>query len=241
MPQHDDTPEGMADLSRILLTEESLESILSKVATLAGREIAGSDAVSVTLVEDGRARTAASTADLAVEVDRLQYAAGEGPCLDAARQHVVRLVTDMATDSTWPHYGPAAAAAGVGSSLSVPLPVRDTVLGALNIYSCERGSFDDVDLERASTLAAHAAVAVANAHAYNTTVQLAAHLRVALETRGVIEQAKGILMQRHRCTADDAFELLRAASQNENVKLRDVAGRIVAELDGGRGSSAGAD
>jgi GAF domain-containing protein len=218
------------DLSRILLSEESLESILDKVTSLAERSIPGTEAVSITLLRPAGPITAASSGHLATAADELQYGADEGPCLDAARLNVIRVVDDMTTDDRWPTYGPHAAAAGVRSSLSVPLGVKDRTVGAMNIYACGRDAFDDSAIEAAEGFAGHAAVAITNAELYLTTVELARQLNVALETRGVIEQAKGILMARQGCTADDAFAILKERSQHENVKLRDVAARVVAEV-----------
>ena len=204
-----DDSSGFADLSRILLAEDDLDSILLKVAEVAERTIPGSDSVSITLLRDGQPETAASTSSLAVDVDELQYGADEGPCLDAAREQVVRVVEDMVAEERWPAYGPHAAERGVRSSLSVPLPVRDTVLGAINVYSRTPRTFDDDDVETARTLAAQAAVALANAELYARTAALAEQLQVALESRAVIEQAKGIVMAQRRCTADEAFDELR--------------------------------
>jgi GAF domain-containing protein len=224
------TDDGIDDLSRILLSEESLDDILLKVAHLAERTLDGSDAVSITLIRGGKAVTAASTAALAVDVDELQYGADQGPCLDAAREHVIRVVEDMTEEQRWPAYSPHAAERGVRSSMSVPLPVREQVLGAINVYSRSPRVFGEDDVAAAETLVSHAAVALANAELYAQTAELAKQLQTALDSRGVIEQAKGILMAQHRCTPDEAFSRLRTMSQEQNVKLRDVAARIVAEV-----------
>ncbi len=124
----------------------------------------------------------------------------------------------MATDERWPTFGPDAAARGIGSLISYKLAADDTV-GALNLYGRRPRAFDDGGRDAASLLAIFASVVLASTHARLQAVQL----RQALESRDVIGQAKGILMERERVTADAAFDMLRRASQQVNRKLRDLA------------------
>ena len=119
-------------------------------------------------------------------------------------------------------------AAGAGSSLSIGLPIEDQVIGALNVYAEKVYAFDDDAIVLAQTFAGYAAVALANAHLYDTTATLAQQMQAAMESRAVIEQAKGIIMGERRCTADEAFAILTKVSQDSNRKLRDVAAALVA-------------
>jgi GAF domain-containing protein len=224
---------AIAELSRIVLADETVETVLQRIAELAKRAVPGAVEVSVTLVRADVPVTAAYTGQLALDADEMQYERGFGPCLDAARGGVVMRIDDMATETRWPDYAPKAAGIGIGSSLSVPLPLQEDVIGALNIYGGQPGAFDDEALRVAETFSGHAAVALANADLYASTAQLAQQMKDAMVSRAVIEQAKGIIMARQGCTAEAAFQVLVRTSQAANRKLKDVAAALVAEVSGG--------
>jgi GAF domain-containing protein len=224
---------AFAELGRIKLGETDLDGVLTRVAELARKALPGADEVSITLVRDGRAQTAAFTGELALRLDERQYANGGGPCLQAAADQATVSVPDTATDGRWAEWVAAAAAAGAGSVLSVGLPILEDVSGALNSYGTMPDSFDDDAVRLAQTFADYAAVALANAHLYDTSANLAQHLRLAMASRAVIEQAKGIIMGERRCTAEEAFAVLKKASQDSNRKLRDVAAALVARVESG--------
>lgn len=230
----DDLWESLADMSGLLLSTESLETTLSRVAALAVRCIAGCDAVGATLFENGRPTTRAATGGLVYEVDHYQYDIDDGPCLSAVRDGQVHQVLDMSTSLDWPEFCGHAAARGINSSMSLPLVVRGSALGALNFYSRTSRAFTEADLGVASAFAAQAAVALANAETYAASVHLAEQLREALSSRGVIDQAKGILMAQQGWTEEQAFEALRAISSRRNLKLRLVAAEMVAGVADGR-------
>ncbi|MEV4757053.1 GAF and ANTAR domain-containing protein [Micromonospora sp. NPDC049559] len=222
-----DPVEAFAEIGRIKLGETSLEGVLDHVARLAKRTIPRTEEVSVTLVPASGAHTVAFTGQLALRLDEWQYAQGRGPCLDAARAGAVMDLPDLASEERWPEWAAHARAAGVGSSLSIGLPIQERVFGALNVYGREPGTFDEDAITLALTFAGYAAVAVANAHLYDTTVTLAQQMQAAMESRAVIEQAKGIIMGERHCTADEAFAILAKISQDANRKLRDVAEALV--------------
>jgi GAF domain-containing protein len=135
----------------------------------------------------------------------------------------------MRTEARWPDYVPRVAEQGVRSSLSVPLPFQGISIGALNNYSTEVSAFaTPQSLEAGLDVAEVVAVAVANATAHADLGEQARHMRAAMDSRAVIEQAKGVLMAQRQIDADQAFEVLRAASQRYNRKLRDIAQGIVA-------------
>jgi GAF domain-containing protein len=157
----------------------------------------------------------------------LQYERGYGPCMDAGRAAQVFLIDDMRSEQRWPDYAQHAAAHGVLSSLSVPLPFQGATIGALNTYVGRPQVIDDSDLELAQEVAAWVAVAVGNAEAAARTSEDLTHLRTAMMSRAFIEQAKGILMERHKITEDEAFTILTHASQRTKTNLRDVAAELV--------------
>ncbi|MEU5784550.1 GAF and ANTAR domain-containing protein [Micromonospora lupini] len=222
-----DPAEAFFELGRIKLGETDLSGVLTRVSELAQRTIPGAEEVSVTLMRREGAHTAAFSGEMALRLDELQYEYDQGPCLDAARESVVVSVPDMAAEERWPSWAPRAVLAGVGSSLSIGLPIRESVLGALNIYGDKPAAFDDDALTLAQTFAGYASIALANAHLYDSTVTLAAQMQSAMQSRAVIEQAKGIIMGERRCTADEAFAILAKVSQDSNRKVRDVAATLV--------------
>lgn len=153
-------------------------------------------------------------------LDRLQQKLGAGPCVDAAQQQTVIRIEDTCAESRWPDFCGAAAGLGVRSMLCVPLRVDERCLGTLSLYAEDRCAFDDHHEQITTLLATLAALALADA-------QRADQLHTALRNRDVIGQAKGILMERHRITADTAFSYLSQASQAVNVKLAAVALHLV--------------
>ncbi|GAA2885190.1 transcriptional regulator [Actinoplanes cyaneus] len=219
-----------AELGRTKLIETSLDDLLNRVASMARRALPGAAEVSVTLVRRDVPYTAAYTGELALKLDERQYEHHRGPCLQAAAEQKTISVPDTATDSRWDGWAERAAAAGAGSVLSVGLPVHDDISGALNIYGDRPGAFDHDSVTLAQSLAGYAAVALANVHLYHHTNEMVRHMQTAMESRAVIEQAKGIIMAERRCNADDAFAVLTTISQNTNRKVRDVAAALVSGI-----------
>jgi GAF domain-containing protein len=215
------------DLARVVLVDRDLTDVLEEITEIGRRAIPGSEAASVTLISGGEPRTAAYRGQMAKDAEELQYARGYGPCLDAGRAGLAFVISDMRTETRWPDYTAQAVHTGVRSSLSVPLPFQGVAIGAINHYSTRPAAFDEDDVARGEELADFIAVAVANAEHSTRSAEEAANMRRAMESRATIEQAKGILMERHKVTADLAFATLTQASQRSNVKLRDVADHLV--------------
>ncbi|MBM7494404.1 GAF domain-containing protein [Micromonospora luteifusca] len=222
-----DPADAFAELGRIKLGEVGLDDVLQRVAELAKRVLPVPVEVSVTLVRGGIGHTAAFTDDLALEMDERQYAQGAGPCLDAATSGDVLSVPDLAADDRWPDWAERGHKAGVGSSVSVGLPIQEAVVGGLNVYARIPHAFDDDAITVLETFAAYAAVALANAQLYDSTASLARQMQEAMASRAVIEQAKGIIMGERRCTPTEAFNILAKVSQDSNRKVRDVAQALV--------------
>ena len=214
-------------LARVVLADRELDEVLTEITGIARRAMPSIDAVSVTLIRGDKPFTAGYDGQMALDADELQYQRGYGPCMDAGRAGQMLLVDDMRSEQRWPDYAQHAASHGVLSSLSVPLPFQGATIGALNTYSAQPRVIDDQDIELAEEVAAWVAIAVGNAEAAARTRDDLAQLRTAMMSRALIEQAKGILMERHKIKEDEAFTLLTHASQRTNAKLRDVAEELV--------------
>lgn len=221
MPHESDGMSG--ELAREWAVPEDSNEVLRLVVQAAVIEVDGAIAAGITLITKRGFSTPAFTSDLVLAVDKVQYAAGEGPCVMAASMEIaVVCADDLATDPRWPAFGQQAVALGVRSMVSFQLWAdHDGTIGALNLYSPTPHVFSDDAIHVGGLIAAHAALA--SAAATKTT-----HLRAALRNRDVIGMAKGILMDRHKVTPLQAFALLTAASQRTNVKLSAVAESLVA-------------
>jgi len=220
--------ESLIALAGILVAEQSLEKTLGQVLDLACAALPCGDDAGVTLLDREGPRTAVATSEAALRVDGFQYDNdGGGPCLDAYRRQQVLRIDSTLVDARWPGFAQAAAAAGILSTLSLPLVVAGDGLGALNIYCRQENGFSGADETLATTFASYASVALANARVYWRTQRLAGQLQEALSTRGIIEQAKGIIIAEQGCSADQAFQLLVTMSQRRHTKLHDLATELV--------------
>jgi len=205
--------EAIVELSRIVVGSDSLDAIVGRVAELAKQSLPGAIDVSVTVVEDnGKPRTVIFTGPLAVDLDERQYRAGFGPCLDAAATGQTLVLDTDDASSAYPEFGELALRAGVRQVVSVGLPLGQQTVGGMNIYGTDELTSDAAFVERAEAFAGYAAVAVNNAAAYARVADLSGQMQAAMESRAVIEQAKGIIMARERCTPEDAFDILRRVS-----------------------------
>jgi GAF domain-containing protein len=219
----------LRELNRVVLVDRTLDDVLADITRIAAAGIPGAEATSITLLRNDKAFTAAYHGEMALAADELQYERGYGPCMDAGRGGVLLRIDDMATETRWPDYvARVQAEAGVRSSLSVPLPYQGNSIGALNNYSTEPAAFaSPASLEAGLEVAEVVAVAVANADSHWQLGEQARNMRIAMDSRAVIEQAKGVLMAQRKVDAEQAFEMLREASQRYNRKLRDIAQGIV--------------
>jgi GAF domain-containing protein len=214
-------------LAGIALSEHSMHSVLQTVADLTQDVMPGEIEASVSLLLADKATTIVYTGQLALDLDESQYGNGYGPCLHAASTGNMVEVEDARTDPRWVEYMQRAVERGSLSSLSVPLGSPETLGAALNIYARESDAFDEECRRIGRRFARFAGVAVANMHAYQSARELADNLQAALESRAVIDQAKGVLIERYKLNPDQAFQLLAQASMGTNQKLRDVADHLV--------------
>jgi len=231
MPSEDPLARSLAALSNFFVGESTLKETLDRVAHLAQEALSAADMAGLTMLVDGRARTAVFTDDDAPEIDSAQYETGIGPCLDAFRHQEVFRIDDTTKDERWRPFSEAAAAHGIQSTVSLPLIANHEGVGALNLYSRSPAAFSDEDIEVGSRYATQAAIVLANSQAYWDAYQLSQDLATAMRSRAVIEQAKGIMMGAQRCSADEAFQILVRASQRENRKLRDIAEELVSRVE----------
>ncbi|MFG1644271.1 GAF and ANTAR domain-containing protein [Amycolatopsis sp. NPDC049252] len=233
-----------AALTARLLDAVTVGEVLEQVVAAAREVIPGADLVSVTLRSpDGTFFTPVETDPVATQLDQVQYETGEGPCLEASREDGPGHIRskDIASEPAWPRFGPRAAEHGYTAVLSTalqPFDVPPRQGGALNVYARRGEAFDERARDAALLLATHASLALAGVTARTRAGLQAENLRRAVDSRDVIGQAKGILMQRRGIDADEAFDLLRRTSQELNVKLAELAGTLAArhrEIDLPRG------
>lgn len=225
-PEEEALQSGLRGLAAMLLTEQSAEEVLANVTSMAAAALPGCDAASISLIRNGHASTPVCSTEIAKDVDNSQYETGEGPCLQAAKNHVVVRVDSFDTEDRWPAFAKRAVEKGVMSSLSLPLSATGEVVGSLNMYSRKPANFQGAE-ENATMFAQQASITLANAQALQRAQELAQQLAVALENRDVIGQAKGIIMAAEGVSSAAAFEVLRRASQRSNRKLHEIAREIV--------------
>ena len=217
-----DFDERLAAIARQLVHEPDTQHTLQRIVELAAANLDGEVYASVSLVRQRRqVDTPASSDERATRADQLQYEANQGPCLDAIWEQDTFQIDDMTTEQRYPDWSRRVAEqTGMRSSLSLQLFTNADSLGALNLYSPQPQAFDAETRGEGLAFVAHAAVALRSA-------QTEQHLRAAMATRNLIGQAQGILMERYKMTAEQAFAVLSRISQQSNVKLRDVAQRLI--------------
>jgi len=205
-------------IARQLEAEPTLEQTMNALVIAAVEAIPGADAGGITEVHrrGKRLNVRFASDQLVKDMDAAQEELSEGPCLDAADRHRTVRVEDFATEQRWPAFAARARERGVGGMLSIQLYIQGDDLGALNMYSHQAHAFDDESEQMGLLFATHAAIAMAGA-------QREQQLCVAISSRDVIGQAKGILMERFKITADQAFAVLTQASSEGGHKLREVA------------------
>ncbi|ROP27051.1 GAF and ANTAR domain-containing protein [Pseudokineococcus lusitanus] len=212
----------LARLARELQATAETPGRVERAVRAAVDLVPGAEEGSISLVRARRrVSSQAETGRLAHLLDRLQEETGEGPCLDAVFDREVLVVDDLAADDRWPALAARAREVGLRSVLALQLFVEGDNLGALNLCAGRPGAFDEDAAQVGRLLASHVAVAVADSLQMQGTAR-------ALATRDVVGQAKGILMERHKVTADQAFVLLTRVSQTTNRRLVDVAEELTA-------------
>lgn len=219
---------GAAEAELVPLLTDYLDDVASSTATVLG-DVAG---VAVTLSVDGSPFTIGASSSLARDVDLIQYRIGKGPCLHALHHGIGLYVPDLGADDRWGEYGPQAAARGAASCVSIPVIVGGSPAAVFKVYSAEIDGLTQNQRALAQNAARDVAGGVALAKHLSRQAQHIDDRTAAMTTRRVIDIAIGIVMYQVNTDADTAFGLLRSTSQNQNIKLRDVAAELVASLPG---------
>jgi GAF domain-containing protein len=221
MRQPEDFLRQLAEAARSMQRRTSTQEMLDEAVVIATEIIEGCDLAGMSVVHRGGIDTPAASSEVLKRLDRLQFELRQGPCFDALRNHEVVISHDLAADDRWPRWGARVAQEiGVGSIVSYRLFTTADTLGAMNLYSRETHAFDREDVYNGEALAAHVAVALADAQ--NVT-----NLESAITTRTVIGRAEGILMERFDLSPAQAFAVLRRVSQHRNIKLNRIAEALV--------------
>lgn len=216
----------VADAARLLDDERDFDATLQRLVRLTVRLVPGCDAAGLLVADRGAPSSAAVSSEPVARCQALQLRLGEGPVLEAMRYGEPRRVDDLSAEERWPAFRGEAVDLGVRSLLVLPLRPPGTTR-AVWLYSLRAGTFEGVAHELALLLAATDGAGLDNATLYQATRRLTEQLRTALTSRAVIEQAKGVLVAREGGTPEEAFETLRRASQQANVRVRDIAVRVV--------------
>jgi GAF domain-containing protein len=227
-PAADELADVFARMSGLLLSDESIMSVLRLVTSLARETLPAALGAGVTLLDrSGRRTTAAASDPIVAEVDAVQYQLDEGPCLTAWAERAVVRVDDVTTERRWPRWTVRAAELGMCAVLSAGLIAGEAVVGAIKVYASEPGVFTDHDEHVMSLFAAQAAVLVANMQAYDAALRLSEELKSALRGRDTIAMAKGVLIARDGADEGTALTTLATLAARRKATLRDTAAATV--------------
>ncbi|MBK5334005.1 MAG: GAF and ANTAR domain-containing protein [Ilumatobacteraceae bacterium] len=228
MPEPDqflDLERNVSQVAVALFAAGTVHGTLQRIVDLAELAVDGCEAAGIFLDDHGKVVTAAASSALVEVVDRLQVDAGEGPCLDASRSNSTVYAADLIDDERWPTFAPSAVAAGIRTVLAYSLSADRPA--ALNLYARLPAAFGATARAQGLLFATLAGLALDSAEERASEGKRSDNLVEALRTRELIGQAQGILMERERITGDQAFDVLRRASQHVNIKLREVAEALI--------------
>lgn len=227
LPLADELSAVSARVAGLLLSEETVDTALGLVSSMALDTVPGAVGAGVSIVDERGRRSSGSTDARVERADALQYQLDEGPCLAAAAGRQLVRVDDLGTDRRWPRWAGAVAPLGLRAAMSAPLVAGDASLGAMKVYAEQPGSFD-LHAERLLTIAsAQAAILVANVQTRERARRLSEGLREAVRSRDLVSTAKGVLMARHGVPEDVAFGMLVSRSGEAGGTLADVARAVV--------------
>lgn len=228
LPLSDELAGVFARMSGLLLSSETVGSVLRLVTKLAQDTIPDTAGAGVSMLDpDGSRVTTAATDDLVEQADRIQYEIGSGPCLVAWADRTVVRVDDLAHDTRWPHWARRAHELGLRTSLSAPLVAADAGLGALKVYGVRPGVYGSREESLLRMFATQAAILVANAKSYADARRVSDGLQTAMRRRDVVNIAKGVLMAQGHVDEQTAFLQLAKAAQEGNESLVEAAEHLV--------------
>ena len=224
--------ERISEVARLLENDDEGDAALRRLADLGVELVPGATAAAVTTMAGDQAHTFAVSDARVGELHTLQFASGEGPVVETLRYNEARHVPDTSAEGRWRGFCRAAAGAGLHSVVSLPLHTAQQPAGAVALYADHPCAFSGTAHDIALLFAAQGGAAVYNAGLYGACRQMTDNLQAALESRAIIEQAKGVLHAKLAISPDEAFELLRRSSQNTNQKVRVIAAQLVrGEID----------
>jgi GAF domain-containing protein len=211
-------------LAELVFDREDFDEVHQALCDAALRLVDGCEHASIMVAEKGRLRTAAASDDIARRIDELEREIGEGPCVDAIHDEGPQLDTHIAEHSSWPGLGERVVAeTPVRSMAGFRLLVDNRKVGALNLFSDRPYGLTETSVDQAALLAAFASLVLIAA----SRKEQARTLRAGLESNRAIGKAIGLMMAFHKVTDEEAFDLLRKASQDMNIKLSEVADQVV--------------
>ena len=220
---------ALVDLTQAAMTPAPTAEVLSAMAATCQGAFTTAVFVSINVGDPASPNLVATSSKLAQNLDGVQILAGDGPSHECWTARRTVTSNDLHHDERWPRLAHRLGQSPVTSVISAPIELADELVGTLNVYSFSTELVDEAALETVELLTGAVAAVLHEANVKQELRTVAAQLEKALQSRAVIDQAKGILMARHRCDADEAFRLLARASSSANVKLREIAERLVAE------------
>ena len=236
MPLGEELGRVYARMSGLLLSEETVDTALDIITSLALDTVEGAVAAGVTLLDDnGDKESAAATSEVAARADALQYELDEGPCLTASRTRQLVRIDDLEQDDRWPRWREAALGLGLRACLSAPMMSQGRVLGAIKVYGREPGTFVGRSESLMPRYADQAAILLANVASLEQASRLSENLQQALRARNVIAMASGILMERHQLSEEQAFLRLVESARASGHELVAEATRYIDPIPGERG------
>jgi GAF domain-containing protein len=227
LPLTDELSAVFARMSGLLLSEETVDTSLGLLSSLADQTVPGSAGAGVSIIDEHGRRSSGATDVRVREADALQYQLDEGPCLAAAATQELVRIDDLAEDRRWPVWAGAAVRLGLRSVMSAPLVAGTVTLGAIKVYGDRPEAFDSDSERRLALFAAQAAILVANVQSSRRAQRLSEGMRQAVNGRDLVNMAKGVLMGRNAVDEDTALGILLARSQQDGSTVIDVARAIV--------------
>lgn len=221
-----DLASQFGDIARAMIdSQPGQQLVIEQVLQFASVAVPGSEYCAISLAKGNeKPETIVATADLPLQVDALQYATGQGPCLQALHQSDIAVADDLASDEQWPQFAARAVTeTGIRSMLSFRLFLTSNDRATLNFYSRQPRAFTPMSQSTGAIFASYASLVLLNQLHSDTNM----HLKRALESNREIGMAMGILMARELHTAEQAFGRLRVASQHLHRKLRDIADEVI--------------
>ncbi|WP_104179699.1 GAF and ANTAR domain-containing protein [Arthrobacter sp. B0490] len=229
-PAHSDATDPQA----LMLEDQNIEDFLDHLAVLGEQLFANGESVPCGLMSrrGNRHLSVKSSSETAAALNEIHHDVGEGPSFVAIAANEIVVVDDARHDARWPRYFSSSAVTGFASMLSVPLKVGNEGIAALNFYARPAGYFTSEKQRVAAVFAAQAGKALEMAMRVARYQDAAFDMRTAMEARTTIDMAVGIIIGQNRCTQEEAFEILRRASNTRNKKIRDIARGLVVHATG---------